>query len=44
MSKRDNKIYIDDVLDSIQQIEEYMKGIDLNVFIEERVKSLIFKI
>ena len=36
MSKRDNEIYIDDVLDSIQQIEEYTKGIDINIFMKDR--------
>ena len=36
MSKRGDKIYIDDVLDSIQQIEEYIQGIDINIFTKDR--------
>ena len=36
MSKRADNLYIDDILDSIQQIEEYTKGIDINVFIKDR--------
>ena len=37
MYKRDDKLYIGDILDSIKAIEEYIHNIDYNQFIENRM-------
>jgi uncharacterized protein with HEPN domain len=37
MSKRDDSLYIKDILESIKAIEEYIKDIDYNQFIENRM-------
>lgn len=36
MSKRDEKLYIEDILESIYAIESYLEGIDFDTFYEDR--------
>jgi uncharacterized protein with HEPN domain len=39
MSKRNLKVYLDDILESIQQIEEYLDGVSEKEFYKDQVRQ-----
>lgn len=36
---RNYKIYLDDILDSIEKIDEYLKGVSLNEFLQDQMRQ-----
>ena len=36
MSKRDHRLYVDDILESVRAVESYVEGIDFDTFINDR--------
>jgi len=36
MSKRDHRLYVEDILESVRAVESYMDGIDFDTFVNDR--------
>ena len=36
MSKRDHRLYVEDILESVRAVESYVEGIDFDTFINDR--------
>jgi len=36
MSKRDHRLYVDDILECVRAVESYVEGIDFDTFINDR--------
>jgi len=36
MSKRDHRLYVEDILESVRAVESYIDGIDFDTFVNDR--------
>lgn len=39
MKKRDDTVYLNDMLDAIRQIEQYMRGLEFQAFSEDKMRQ-----